>query len=70
MLTLDQIRNRLKMMNIAKMANSLSISRQTLMKVKNGNENVSYKVVEEISNYFEGLENEGRSNNSTGLSSE
>ena len=56
MLAIDQIRTRLEHMNIAKLAGSLSISRQTLMKVKNGNGNVSYKVVEEISNYFEELE--------------
>lgn len=55
MLTLDQIRKRLQIVNISALAKKCDVHQNTLHSIKNGG-TTSYEIVKKLSDYFIALE--------------
>lgn len=59
MLTLDQIKERLKHANLLKVSESAGIHSNTIYKLMKGGKSPSYDTVKKLSDYFEGVETRG-----------
>lgn len=58
MLTIQEIRNRLSVANLTKVAKLCGISRSALINMKQGKD-VSYRTVKKVSDFYENLDKRG-----------